>query len=183
MAWTTIADAIFAVGKPILGITGLALRDNVTALANGDAGAPKVQPEAFATNAITDSLAPASGSTYSMIELVGAYDYILNNAAYDDLEMRRLIPLAVVCLIPGVITCSFEHRIASGSYNIFGRVCKNSSVVQEWTQNTTTYTARSVDVTVSAGDLVIFQQRSAASQNHWMRNVKVTSNNPYFAVA
>jgi len=40
--WTTITDATLEPGKPIRSVDGLALRDNVTALAEGAAGAPGI---------------------------------------------------------------------------------------------------------------------------------------------
>ena len=45
--WTTITDAALEPGKPIRSVDGLALRDNVTALAEGAAGAPKIKNAAF----------------------------------------------------------------------------------------------------------------------------------------
>ena len=43
--WTTIPDSSVEPGKPIRSIDTLALRDNPVAIAEGAAGAPKVQPE------------------------------------------------------------------------------------------------------------------------------------------
>ena len=43
--WTTIPDSSLEPGKPIRSIDTLALRDNPVAIAEGAAGAPKVQPE------------------------------------------------------------------------------------------------------------------------------------------
>ena len=40
--WTDITDAALEPGKPIRSVDGLALRDNVTALAEGAAGAPSL---------------------------------------------------------------------------------------------------------------------------------------------
>ena len=45
--WTTITDAALEPGKPIRSVDGLALRDNVTALAEGAAGAPRIENAAF----------------------------------------------------------------------------------------------------------------------------------------
>ena len=45
--WTTITDATLEPGKPIRSVDGLALRDNVTALAEGAAGAPRIENAAF----------------------------------------------------------------------------------------------------------------------------------------
>jgi hypothetical protein len=53
MAWTNISNANLDVGAPIRSIDILALRDNITAQANGDAGAPKQQTAGIADLAIT----------------------------------------------------------------------------------------------------------------------------------
>ena len=45
--WTTITDAALEPGKPIRSVDGLALRDNVTALAEGAAGAPGIASAAL----------------------------------------------------------------------------------------------------------------------------------------
>jgi len=42
MAWTVLADSLFTVGKPGKGSIFKSLRDNITALANGDSGAPSI---------------------------------------------------------------------------------------------------------------------------------------------
>jgi hypothetical protein len=47
MAYTVIPDSEFAEGQPVKGVTGIALRDNVEGLANGDTGAPKIQAAAI----------------------------------------------------------------------------------------------------------------------------------------
>lgn len=53
MPWTNITNAQLAVGSPIRSIDLLALRDNITAQANGDAGAPQQQTAGIADNAVT----------------------------------------------------------------------------------------------------------------------------------
>ena len=45
--WTTITDTALEPGKPIRSVDGLALRDNVTALAEGAAGAPGIASAAL----------------------------------------------------------------------------------------------------------------------------------------
>ena len=52
--WTTITDAILEPGKPIRSVDGLALRDNVTALAEGAAGAPRIENAALDTDSVTN---------------------------------------------------------------------------------------------------------------------------------
>ena len=53
--WTTITDAILEPGKPIRSVDGLALRDNVTALAEGAAGAPRIQNAAMDTDSVDNA--------------------------------------------------------------------------------------------------------------------------------
>lgn len=52
MAWTNIPDSALEPGKPIRAVDGLALRDNPTAIANGDPGAPRIQNPAYETSSI-----------------------------------------------------------------------------------------------------------------------------------
>jgi hypothetical protein len=47
MAWTNIANANLAVGAPVRSVDLLALRDNVSAVPNGDTGAPRIKAEAL----------------------------------------------------------------------------------------------------------------------------------------
>jgi len=47
MAWTTLLNSLFLVGKPITSAQGLALRDNPVAIAEGLAGAPRIYQGAF----------------------------------------------------------------------------------------------------------------------------------------
>jgi hypothetical protein len=47
MAWTNIANANLDIGAPIRSVDILALRDNVSAVPNGDTGAPRVRAEAL----------------------------------------------------------------------------------------------------------------------------------------
>ena len=55
MPWTTIPDGEYAEGQPVRGVTGLAMRDNVSAVANGDTGAPKIQQSALDTDCVGQS--------------------------------------------------------------------------------------------------------------------------------
>lgn len=47
MAWTNIPNANLDVGAPLRSVDILALRDNITALANGDTGAPPIKAQAL----------------------------------------------------------------------------------------------------------------------------------------
>lgn len=53
MTWTNIPNANLGVGSPIRSIDLLAIRDNISALANGDTGSPKIQNAAYNAGSIT----------------------------------------------------------------------------------------------------------------------------------
>lgn len=53
MSWTNIPNALVAVGAKPFASTLQALRDNISALANGLAGAPRVQDAALSTTVTT----------------------------------------------------------------------------------------------------------------------------------
>src|SRR5690606_9027982 len=83
--------------------------------------------------------------------------------------------VAVRVLLPGTVRCALEHRALSSDLRSYVRVLKNGSVVQEWNTNSTTFVARSVDVDVSPGDVITFQQRfngNAPAGTSW-RNLRV----------
>ena len=50
MAWVSIPNSSLSSGAPVRGVDAVALRDNPTAIANGDAGAPKIQFAAMGPN-------------------------------------------------------------------------------------------------------------------------------------
>lgn len=55
MAWTSISNALVAVGALPFATTIQALRDNPIAIANGDVGAPQIQTAAIASAAVTSA--------------------------------------------------------------------------------------------------------------------------------
>lgn len=59
MAYTALGNAIFGVDEPITSATGIALRDNPLAIAEGSDAAPRVSSAAFAL--VADSTASATG--------------------------------------------------------------------------------------------------------------------------
>lgn len=61
--WTNLINAIFLPGRPILGSTGVALRDNMIAIAEGAPDAPRISPVALAMPGVTTPV-KVSGATY-----------------------------------------------------------------------------------------------------------------------
>lgn len=89
MSWTNITNAQLAIGAPIRSIDLLALRDNITAQANGDPGAPKQQTAGIADLAVTAQKIKygagltASGDTLvatsPTFDSVGSYASVVGN--------------------------------------------------------------------------------------------------------
>ena len=67
MAWTVITDATLEVGKALRALTMRNLRDNIAAVANGDAGAPQIQTAAIAAGAVTTAKIAAGNVTTDRI--------------------------------------------------------------------------------------------------------------------
>lgn len=65
MAFTTLINALFLPGKPILGSTGLALRDNLDAFMSGDPSIVDAQRQ----RVLLGTLATTSGSTVTLSSL------------------------------------------------------------------------------------------------------------------
>jgi len=87
MAWTNIDNALVSVGALPFATTIQALRDNPIAIANGDAGAPRVQAAALDTG--TDErdwvLARNSGATVGVIGSYAFLSYPLDVSTQDTL--------------------------------------------------------------------------------------------------
>ena len=99
-AFTTLLNALFIPGKPILGSTGSALRDNPLAMFEGDASAPRLQFGAldgafsaagglgsyvFARRNVTGDQAfgaTVAGSTLLPISAVASISFPANSGTY-----------------------------------------------------------------------------------------------------
>lgn len=185
--FTSIPNSSLEPGKPIRSIDGLALRDNPLAIAEGDATAPKIQTAAIQDDAITkDKLqSPAAGAAYLISRLVISARatesfYFPTDQLYSQRES-----VGVTVLVPGVIRCSFEHRSFSGGGSaVSARILKNGTQQATWSTSSTSFTTRTLDLTVDVGDLITFQQQGYPEfyVTEW-RNVFIYSNNPGMAVA
>ena len=180
--WTTIPDASLEPGKPIRSVDGLALRDNPVAIAEGAAGAPRIQ---------TQALAPPTAGTAHIIRRVQEAGFLAGSDSdypatgnHDKFSERQ--HLGVTVLVPGVITAYAQHRRVTGDQTPAMRVLKNGALVQEWGITSSSFVARQVNISVDVGDVIIFQQRGDGGFNpsapEW-RYLRIYSDNPNMAVA
>lgn len=153
--WTAIPNASLEPGAPARSIDAIALRDNVTALAEGASGAPKIVNAAH--------LAPVAGNTYAVPMMISQKSTA--GTSYVSLmgltEPEPSSSITALCLVGGSIRCTLSHKSGDPGVTLaYARILKNGSVVTEWSTTSGTMVGRSVDVSVSAGDLIQFQQRT-----------------------
>lgn len=122
----------------------------------GAVGAPRLQPGALQ--------GPVAGSAYSRVicpiyRTPAASTY----GTIDGAHQNDAVTISAIVLVGGVIRCTAQHRghtTQAGQENWL-RLMKNGVLVQEWMINTAgaSYTTRSVDVTVAAGDVLAWQSK------------------------
>ena len=198
MAWTTISDATLEVGKALRALTMRNLRDNITALANGDAGAPKVQTAAIAANAVTAAKIadntipstrisyPTAGDGYIMKTLWGP-QYNNGLTAYNDWTDPALNPIRCDCLTYGSVRVRFVHHVQGSVSYSWVRVVVEHVVVAEWVAQGAQATERVVDVSISPGARIVIQGHKdpayPTSGGSGISNARILSNTVAFGVA
>ena len=115
MAWTAISNALVAVGALPFATTIQALRDNPIAIANGDAGAPRVQ-----LPAISGALAVVplgSVGSYAFVRSVAGSGITLNlNSVYSGSQLNYTSS-----------DKNFGPSVGSGSWRIMGQANDSTS--------------------------------------------------------
>ena len=189
--FTVIPDANLEPDKPARSIDALALRDNPIAIAEGAAGAPRIQTAAIQDGAVTaEKLAPPTAGIAHLIMRLQEAEISTDGTAYTNVGFHNRrderFHLGVTVLVPGVITAYVQHRrtITTGSLIAYVRVLKNGVQVQEWSTTSSSFVTRQVDISVDVGDVIIFQQRISdnATSARW-GSLRIYSNSPNMAVA
>jgi hypothetical protein len=195
--WTNVTDTVLEPGQPIRSVDIIAIKNNILAVPAGAANAPRVQTAAIQDLAVTTAkiannavgvqklLPPTAGNNVILLLLGNAVENGDSPGAYyDRRDAKAFFPdahLSCTVLIPGVIRASFEHREFAGATRN-ARILKNGTVLANYTAPTSSsYTTRTLDITVVAGDLITFQ-KSGGGNNFW-RNVRILSGNLTPAVA
>lgn len=92
MAWTTLVNTLFLPGKKILGSTGMALRDNLAALAEGLTGAPRVLGKALGSTFL--GYQAVTTTTAAVWTGLDGMETIKLEAAYGPFNSASLIQIA-----------------------------------------------------------------------------------------
>lgn len=160
--WTDIPNASLEPGAPARSADAIALRDNVTALAEGASGAPPfrapINPILAGTTYVIKNVELSESITGSIAVQMGA-EYIATTS--------------------GVVTVTLEHRMEiCVGVNVYARVYKNGAVVHTFSTTNCTYTAQSVDISIAIGDRIKVDHYSSTAlsdRRSFCRNVKLNS--------
>jgi hypothetical protein len=174
--WTEQDPNSLLPGKPWTAAKALASFENPVAIAEGAPGAPRIVTPAL--------VGPVAGGGF----ILWRQDATVFTVAptYLDVGLHRYFDIArhvgFLCLVPGTIRCSFEHAAGGpGGYSDV-RIIKNGTALQSWSNSSTSFVARSLDVTIDTGDQVIFQQVGHPSIGGQWRNLRASSANKNLAV-
>lgn len=177
--YSVIPDTNLDPGKPVRSVDGKTLRDNPIAITEGASGAPRIRtaalqaPEAgtaYLINRVQDATVQTTSDTYADANLHKSADYTKH--------------VGVVALVSGVVTAYGEHAAEVATLGTsFLRVIKNGALIQEWSTTSFSLQARQVNVSVSVGDVVVFQQRCSTGTSSVFANLRIYSNQPDMAVA
>jgi len=148
--WTTIPDSSLEPGKPIRSIDALALRDNPVAIAEGASGATRIRLGAL------QALTAGTDVQYRHDE-------------------ERVFP-GPIAQVPinsfgfiqsGTIRVSLDHASDTQGTTTYSYVTRTRSGVKTtlvtWSTTSSTYTTRTIDVSVIPGDIVSVEVSSSSS--------------------
>lgn len=163
--WTSLPDATFDEGKPIRGVDGLALRDNPAAIAQGAAGAPRMQPMAFSSPLVA-----------------GTVTRFLDTEEYSNpLDSYRTV-FHQSFSQSGTVQVRFEHArtpFGGSSNGSRARVLVNNISILDVTINDGSMTLRSVEATISYNSVLRVEHRRSGSNTDVasrIRNIELRTN-------
>lgn len=178
MPWTNIPNANLAAGAPIRSVDILALRDNISAVPDGDAGAPTITGKAIrkasAFPAVTVSATPATYNINSSDNFTNTY----GTTATGSTSFVTALTITVTRINGSArFNAGFVGQNAGESFS-YMRVLKNGVELQSWTWPTNSSGTR--DISVVVGDTITWQIRSQV--NGWITYFSegaINANNGY----
>jgi hypothetical protein len=158
MGWTTLLNALFLPGKPILGSTGAALRDNILAVPKGEAGAERIVGAAHKRLADMPVLTVSASNDFDAAELCDVVVGTLSTTSGTYVTAYTL----TVKRGTGSIRFKLSHSAnddASGTGEQSRlSVTKNGVEITNW-QTSGNNIERSVDVAVVPDDVILWRHR------------------------
>ena len=153
MGWTTLLNSLFLPGKPILGSTGAALRDNIVSVPKGEPGAERIVGAAHKRLADMPVLAVGATDTFDAGTLV---DVVLGTASTTS---SSFVTARTMTVRRGTGSLRFRltQSFTSGDLQEV-RIQKNGSTQANWNTGTPN-SARSADISVVPGDVITYDMR------------------------
>ncbi len=157
-AWTSILNALVAVGAKPFATTVQALRDNPIALTEGAVGAPRIVGAAIKRLADMPVLTVTAADTYDARILSNLVSGVLTNntATYVTLGTKTVV------LATGTIRFKAFHSAnddAAGAADVSQlSVMKNGVEVLSWTTGSNNV-ERTADIAVVPGDVILWRHR------------------------
>lgn len=168
MAWTTLLNALFLPGKPITGATGTALRDNPIAIAEGEAGAPRILLPALERIVAGSTVKYRADATFPIA--VATFTLVTNSN--------------IGFMQAGTIRISLDHRKVSGAGQCETRIRRTRgavvSAVTTFTNATTSFVTETQDVAVQPGDVLDIAIRDSAGATSEVRNIRYSASSTTF---
>jgi hypothetical protein len=140
MTWTNIPDTNIEPGKPVRSIDMIAMRDNIPALANGDAGAPRIK-----SKAIVRSLSVAVGNN-----IMASNNSVSGLIGNSYVEVYSYTSQTVI----GSVRIYAEQYTDGNFVGSYLRFLKNGVQLAVWYMASSTPTARTFDTAIALGDRV-----------------------------
>jgi hypothetical protein len=165
MAWTNLVNALFLPGKKILGSTGMALRDNSVAIANGDALAPRIQLPALARIPVGDTIKFRSDG----VQATSSGSFISAGFSHGYLQS-------------GTIRVTFDHRRTSGGseVRIQRRRAGSTTNVATFSTSSGSFVGVSEDVAVQSGDVIFLEFRATGGGGAEIQNRRIRTAADFF---
>jgi hypothetical protein len=204
--WTNIANTSLEPGSPARSVDAFALRDNPIAIAEGAAGAPRIVNQAIQDRTIR-------GIKLMRIQDAPVVTVSAANPGLDASIGRTFVGGTTLTTSTSFVTAAtitidkytgslrftFAHRGAFESFvdgqgNPFtasaksqARILKNGTQIAIWESNfTSTVFTRTIDSTITPGDVFVLQHRRSAGDNVFVAitsNLAVFGNNPYQSIS
>lgn len=174
MAWTNLLNALFLPGKPILGSTGVALRDNLVSALTGDAGAPRILADAF------PDFAAGNVEIINWTMPANAVSQVSRNSGTNG-QSESATPMSYHAIKAGTLRLSVDINktgaFTAGTDGI--RLYKNGTLLASL-NGTTSWATYTSDFTFAAGDLIearatVSSSTSAAGATSY-RNLRLLGN-------
>ena len=156
-AYTTITNALVAVGAKPFATTIQALRDNPLAIAEGDPTAPKIQGSAVARD-FNNGLAVVTVAAGS-IGIQQGQGFVAGTITTTSLT-NVVAGRFTIKAYTGTLRFTWSHA-GTGGFTSTLEVFKNNVLVQSYSTTSTTFILRTNDIAIVPGDVVEWRHRTS----------------------